>query len=283
VNAEQPATSGDQLADRTAAIAAAIGPAMLLGLQDAELFDEPGAERIRDWVKWISEVVAGLPAAPPAVSSSAPADRAGLRDRIRRAVCEAEGFVWDSDLLEPDEYGEVGDAVLAVLFGPIPAGTDTATWTAIRAIQLMNEAGRRRDVAQAAPVDRSAVLREAADELWALANRLTERGQGVLWAAERLRRLADEAPEPETQAQPPYHRWSVETRDAVADQWTPGTPIADRDKAVERYGHVTTNWPTWKDGTPVRRRLVRATTTYTVETGAAAEAQQPEAAEGAQQ
>jgi hypothetical protein len=55
----------------------------------------------------------------PAVSSSAPANRAELRDRIRRAVCEAEGFAWDSDLLEPDEYGEVADAVLAVL--PAPA------------------------------------------------------------------------------------------------------------------------------------------------------------------
>lgn len=38
-----------------------------------------------------------------------------LRDAIRRAVCEAEGFAWDSDMLEPDEYGEAADAVLAVL------------------------------------------------------------------------------------------------------------------------------------------------------------------------
>ena len=47
--------------------------------------------------------------APPA-----PADRAATRDRIRRAICEAEGFMWDTDMLEPDEYGEVADAVLAV-------------------------------------------------------------------------------------------------------------------------------------------------------------------------
>jgi hypothetical protein len=58
----------------------------------------------------------------PVVSLPAPADRAELRDRIRRAVCEAEGFAWDSDLLEPDEYGEVADAVLAVL--PAPAETE---------------------------------------------------------------------------------------------------------------------------------------------------------------
>jgi len=46
-----------------------------------------------------------------------PADRAALRDRIRRAICEAEGFgyAWGTDMLEPDEYGEQADAVLAVL------------------------------------------------------------------------------------------------------------------------------------------------------------------------
>ncbi|MFD3336033.1 hypothetical protein ACFWV1_25815 [Streptomyces sp. NPDC058700] len=38
-----------------------------------------------------------------------------LRDRLRRAVCEAEGFTWDSDMLEPDEYGDHADAALAAL------------------------------------------------------------------------------------------------------------------------------------------------------------------------
>ncbi|MER8266497.1 hypothetical protein ABT007_20115 [Streptomyces griseus] len=67
----------------------------------------------------------GCPAVPPA-----PADRAATRDRIRRAICEASGFDWDPDTLEPDEYGEHADAVLAVLDPP---------------------------------ADRAAVLREAAD------------------------------------------------------------------------------------------------------------------------
>jgi hypothetical protein len=58
--------------------------------------------------------------APVAASAVVPAaDRAALRDRIRRAVCEAEGFMWNTELLEPDEYGEVADAVLSVL--PAPA------------------------------------------------------------------------------------------------------------------------------------------------------------------
>ncbi|MFD7066097.1 hypothetical protein ACFV97_02550 [Streptomyces sp. NPDC059913] len=38
-----------------------------------------------------------------------------LRDRVRRAICEASGIDWDPDMLEPDEYGEHADAVLAVL------------------------------------------------------------------------------------------------------------------------------------------------------------------------
>jgi hypothetical protein len=40
---------------------------------------------------------------------------AALRDRIRRAICEASGFDWDTDMLEPDEYGEAADTVIAVL------------------------------------------------------------------------------------------------------------------------------------------------------------------------
>ncbi|MFF5643007.1 hypothetical protein [[Kitasatospora] papulosa] len=56
-------------------------------------------------------------------------DRAPLRDRIRRAVCEASGFTWLPDeLMEPDEYGEHADAVLAVLPAPA-ADRATVVWT----------------------------------------------------------------------------------------------------------------------------------------------------------
>ena len=70
---EQPAETQD--GDRVKAIADAIGPVMLLGLQNAELFDEPGQERIRDWIKWISETVAALPAVmgPAETQDSLPA------------------------------------------------------------------------------------------------------------------------------------------------------------------------------------------------------------------
>ncbi|MFE2485993.1 hypothetical protein ACFXGR_22385 [Streptomyces mirabilis] len=67
------------------------------------------------------------------------------------------------------------------------------------------------------------------------------------------------------EAQPPSHRWYVETRDGVADQWAPGSRILDRHHAVERYEALNENHPTWKDGTPVERRIVRETATYTVE------------------
>jgi len=44
-------------------------------------------------------------------------DRTALRDRIRRVLCERDGqaALWGTDMLEPDEYGEIADAVLAVL------------------------------------------------------------------------------------------------------------------------------------------------------------------------
>ncbi|MFE7370120.1 hypothetical protein [Streptomyces anulatus] len=71
---------------------------------------------------WHSLLATAEPAAPPA-----PADRAATRDRIRRAICEAEGFAWDTDMLEPDEYGEVADAVLAVLADDAAAGVQPPT------------------------------------------------------------------------------------------------------------------------------------------------------------
>ncbi|MEV5368964.1 hypothetical protein AB0N12_06325 [Streptomyces albogriseolus] len=64
--------------------------------------------------------------------------RAALRDHIRRAICEAEGFMWNEELLEPDEYGEVADAVLAVL----PPATDKAA-VLRETIDVAREEGHR--------------------------------------------------------------------------------------------------------------------------------------------
>ena len=60
----------------------AIGPNMLLGLQDVELYDEPGAQRIREWVDWIAGAVAQL------VADEVNAEL----DRIRAAVTEGKGI-----------------------------------------------------------------------------------------------------------------------------------------------------------------------------------------------
>ncbi len=98
--------------------------------------------------------------------------------------------------------------------------------------------------------------------------------------AEVLRELmADETPaeraavaeQPDTQtreARPPAHRWWIETLDNAADEWAPGTRYTDRTEALERYGIVSAHYPLWKDGTPVQRRFVRETTSYTVEDSA---------------
>ena len=111
----------------------------------------------------------GVPVPPPA-------DQTALRDRIRRAICEAEGFGWDTDMLEPDEYGEVADAVLAVL----PEQT-ALPLTAVERQFLTFALGL------------------AADEM---ASRGSEFGEDDEAALEKLRRVAAEEQPAETQHRP---------------------------------------------------------------------------------
>ncbi|WP_069751640.1 hypothetical protein [Streptomyces sp. EN16] len=88
------------------------------------LLSGPGREPY--WVELDPERTAALRdalAGPEGAVPPAPADRSATRDRIRRAICEASGFTWLPDeLMEPDEYGEHADAVLAVLAGEAAAG-----------------------------------------------------------------------------------------------------------------------------------------------------------------
>jgi hypothetical protein len=88
-----------------------------------------------------------------------------------------------------------------------------------------------------------------------------------------LRRMADETA---TEHRPAVSRWRVETLDNLANEWAPGTGWPVRALAVERFDAMNAKAPRWKDGTPVTRRLVRETTTYTVEaeTGPAVGARQ---------
>ncbi|MDL5205100.1 hypothetical protein [Streptomyces sp. ALI-76-A] len=76
-----------------------------------QLAGEPGSRIRDDYRKAAAWLLPRL-----TVSAVAPAtDRAALRDALRRAICEASGFEFDDDGIEPDEYGEHADAVLAVL------------------------------------------------------------------------------------------------------------------------------------------------------------------------
>ncbi|MET8571843.1 hypothetical protein [Streptomyces sp. NPDC004783] len=174
----------------------------------------------------------------------APADRASLRDRIAEAALSAVEAAMDDTLL-PAEREKALSGIAAVL---------------------------------PAPADRAAVLREAAAALRAQAKHVTgefsdsdvlhEDGPAATvatWkrAADLLRRMADESPTAEHR--PPRHRWAAEFRDPVADEWIPSTRYLNRHHAVERYEAAVAHAPKWKDGTPVERRLVRETTTYTVE------------------
>ena len=72
------------------------------------------------WPAWLAEEARlhDPDAAAVVPAGQAPdTGRDALRERIRRAVCEAEGFAWDSDMLEPDEYGDHADMVLSALIG----------------------------------------------------------------------------------------------------------------------------------------------------------------------
>ncbi|MBD9723481.1 hypothetical protein PV755_46535 [Streptomyces caniscabiei] len=171
------------------------------------------------------------------------ADRAALRDRIADALYVHDHPGWRVPLREADVepvYQERAAAILSVL---------------------------------PAPADRAAVLEEAADKLAefiALHGPTSRTVAGWTGAEAFLRRMAVESAvvdrvAAETEAHPAEHTWAAELHDPLADEWVPGTRYTDRDRAVNALTHAKRLGPTWKDGTPTERRLVRATTTYTVE------------------
>jgi hypothetical protein len=142
-------------------------------------------------------------------------NRTALRDRIRRAVCEAEGFPWDSDMLEPDEYGEVADAVLAVLPEPNPKPPTAADGSVRDQLLHALDFAYCQGLGYSTPenllaaydtnrtgADRTAVLRDAADVGEDVANRIHASGDdhragGAYDVVDELRRMADEAAVPD--------------------------------------------------------------------------------------
>ena len=86
------------------------------------------------------------------VGEAREATEATERTDLRGIIADALRASWDASA--PNTHRDEAirrdaDAVLTALLGPIPTGFDTASWTAVRAIQFMNEAGQQRDAAQA--------------------------------------------------------------------------------------------------------------------------------------
>ncbi len=111
------ASAGPAPADWAATIADVIGPIMLVGLQDAELVGEPGAERIRDWGKWISETVAALPSelrrmadeTPQQPETAAPLQVWPLTRVLTEVRCGSQDWTWDEEWADLDRrHAETG-------------------------------------------------------------------------------------------------------------------------------------------------------------------------------
>ncbi|MET9445041.1 hypothetical protein [Streptomyces sp. NPDC006610] len=116
---------------------------------------------VREWLKGARcgrQLAADQAATQATDPASTPAAWTQLEARAFNAVQPALRAA--GERLPLSARRAVARAVLTEILGPIPTGTDTATWTAVRAIQLMNEAGRERDQARAT-VER---VRRLADE-----------------------------------------------------------------------------------------------------------------------
>ncbi|MEV0443502.1 hypothetical protein AB0I84_13180 [Streptomyces spectabilis] len=198
---------------------------------DTELRGEPDTQRAAMQHEAVVRIRAALDGHPLTGGEQPPADRADLRDSIAHALAADDGHPWDTlcDTTQ-QHYLDNADAVLAVL---------------------------------PAPADRAAEWRAAAD---AFEEQCPEAGGGLdlcmCHAADELRRMADEA-QP-TEARPPRRRWYIEILDG--NEWILTSSFrTDHDSAVRDMERLDSRAPRWADGQPVRRRIVRETTTHTVE------------------
>lgn len=229
-----------------------------------------------------------------------------LRDRLRRAICEASGFTWDTDMLEPDEYGDHADAVLQVLGEPLPEGKEfTDPTTADDPIPLRWGLGDvlhgdddSTTVCLSGPdrepywleldPERAAALRDdltpptqaqtALDRIRAVADEWAQTAQRypdsrlsteavvfVLRTALAAPAVGQPAEAHGTEARPPRHAWRIEHYDPTAKEWAPQARYTAYEEVAERLAMLTARYPLWADKRPVERRVVRETTTWTVE------------------
>ncbi|MDW6058051.1 hypothetical protein SAZ11_08110 [Streptomyces sp. FXJ1.4098] len=91
-------------AERRARYEAAFGPNMRLGLQDAELHDEPGAQRINEWIDWITNVVMAV--ADAELEGAETATEYGIR--VPGADWPEDGVLQDGDTFNlKDQQGRL--------------------------------------------------------------------------------------------------------------------------------------------------------------------------------
>ncbi|MGV0098292.1 hypothetical protein [Streptomyces californicus] len=180
---------------------------------------------------------------------------------------------------EPDT--ELRDRIAAAIWARYPDAEPSRDGLVMGNPHGLADAALTVLAAPPAPADRAAVLREAAEAVLAHPGPHRDEHQpdapGFWWdtrdrdaAADIVRRLAGEAAAgahqtTEGEARPAEHSWAAELHDPLANEWVPGTRYVVRDRAVNALEHGRKVAATWKDGTPTERRLVRATTTYTVE------------------
>lgn len=190
-----------------------------------------------------------------------------LREAIRRTLAEADGFAYEG--LEPHDYQRHADALIALLPAVSPSVVVSADRATLRdriaealAVKFTRDGGVTEGMRvlddSDLPVPRRPRPVEVADAVLAVLPAPTDRAT-LLRAADLLRRVAAEEQPTETQAHPPSHTWTVES--PRRDNWASwGATYDDRDWARERYESATSTAP----ARPFR--LVRATTTYIVET-----------------
>ena len=88
----------------------------------------------------------------------------------------------------------------------------------------------------------------------------------LLGEVDRLRaRVAELESAQETEAHPAKTQWAVEIYDPRHSMWVAPTRFHAPEVAADAMKDYEKSTPTWSDGSPVQQRIVRETTTYTVE------------------
>lgn len=128
----EPTTAPVTAEDLRERIEASVGPAMRLGLQDAELFDEPGAQRIEEWITHITDQVLAALAWQSARGRAKAYGESMTRLSGAWGSTEAEVERLRAELAEAsDALCAVGKAALVVaptLAKPYPDAPKTSPW-----------------------------------------------------------------------------------------------------------------------------------------------------------